>query len=391
MNILLTLVLVTGLMLGTTTAALRMADVELQVVSSLYRDPSSIIERSLWTKRYESVNISLLGGPSEDTRWTGGLVLLRELPVTRVFEVHVPRHLPPTVLVYKRHCQSAQRPVNTMGYDYWFLQYLHSSGLVPRVYDLSGPIFSDEVGHKAGKLRNLKCAGGIQAEIRYMLMEKIEGRSLYELFRDSPSPLPISTAITYAIRMVRALETLHSHDVVHGDAHWGNFMVAYDDEIKMIDFEHAIMFHPDEYSNPRPYPAGGITAHGWSSPWEARGFPSSFRDDVHRVLLSLAVMIHGDTYFKHFQALTKTAPHIWLNFRSRGHIFHVPSLYAMVSNPDAIFSLEARIPNPRQREAVVDRFVHIEQLVIQMHIRERPDYDTLVDLLIEARDLLNAL
>jgi serine/threonine protein kinase len=356
---------------------LRMSEVTAQVYSILHQTSTSAIAQELWSTPFERVNLSLFGASSHYSRWKVKLTLLHDMPITRVYDVRLPRHMPPAVLVYKQHCQDADHPVNMMGYDFWFLRHLSDSGLVPRVYDLSGPLPASRI-QRAGKLISFECPAGVDVEIRYIIMEKITGRSIDELTSSYPELVPIPVAVRYAIRMIRAVEILHNRNVIHGDPHSGNFLIdSATDEIKVIDFERSRIFHPNDYheSQLSTTARGEISGGAWESPWEAIGWPVSFRDDIHRILVSLAVMVYGDAYFDHFDAWAITDPHTWLDYRSNGHIFHVPGRF------QPLFSLTSRIADHKLRDEVKTGFGRIQELTMSMDVLHRPDYDGIVDLL----------
>jgi len=71
----------------------------------------------------------------------------------------------------------------------------------------------------------------------YMVMEWVEGKSLRQIIHDQrPGPLPPERAIQIAIRVLNALEHIHSRGVAHRDMKPENIMVNSEDAIKLIDF-----------------------------------------------------------------------------------------------------------------------------------------------------------
>ena len=69
----------------------------------------------------------------------------------------------------------------------------------------------------------------------YMVLEWCEGRSLDEILKES-GKLPPPRAIRIAIGILRALEYIHQHGVVHRDLEPAHIMVDDHDHIKLIDF-----------------------------------------------------------------------------------------------------------------------------------------------------------
>ncbi|MFZ0661407.1 MAG: serine/threonine-protein kinase [Acidobacteriaceae bacterium] len=69
----------------------------------------------------------------------------------------------------------------------------------------------------------------------YMVMEWCEGRSLGELLKQS-GKLPPQRAIGIALGILRALEYIHQHGVVHRDLQPEHIMVDEHDHVKLVDF-----------------------------------------------------------------------------------------------------------------------------------------------------------
>lgn len=69
----------------------------------------------------------------------------------------------------------------------------------------------------------------------YMVLEWCEGQSLSEILKQE-GKLPPERAIRITIGILRALEYIHQHGVVHRDLKPEHIMVASDDRIKLIDF-----------------------------------------------------------------------------------------------------------------------------------------------------------
>lgn len=69
----------------------------------------------------------------------------------------------------------------------------------------------------------------------YMVMEWCEGRSLSEILKESGKLAP-ERAIHIAVGILRALEYIHQHGVVHRDLQPEHIMVDDQDRIKLIDF-----------------------------------------------------------------------------------------------------------------------------------------------------------
>lgn len=69
----------------------------------------------------------------------------------------------------------------------------------------------------------------------YMVMEWCEGRSLSDILKES-GKLPPQRAIHFSVAILRALEYIHQHGVVHRGLQPDHIMVDSHDRIKLIDF-----------------------------------------------------------------------------------------------------------------------------------------------------------
>jgi len=76
----------------------------------------------------------------------------------------------------------------------------------------------------------------------FLVAERIDGRPILDYVRD-PRPLPMVDRITLVERCFRALERLHSCNLLHGDVSPNNVMVQKEDVVRLIDLGQAKPIH----------------------------------------------------------------------------------------------------------------------------------------------------
>ena len=125
----------------------------------------------------------------------------------------------------------------------------------------------------------------------FMVMECIEGVTLKE--RLSEGPVPVDTAISFAIQIAKGLDRAHESGIAHRDIKPANIMVTNRDEIKILDFGLAKF-------------AGGvdITKSGstigtaaYMSPEQMRGEEIDHRADIWALGATLYEMLAGKRPF----------------------------------------------------------------------------------------------
>ena len=68
----------------------------------------------------------------------------------------------------------------------------------------------------------------------FPVMELVQGKTLREVLKDGPLPLPRSIDITKGV--LRALREAHRNHVIHRDIKPGNVMLTEAGEVKVLDF-----------------------------------------------------------------------------------------------------------------------------------------------------------
>ncbi len=418
----------TPLWAASSSGQLLMADVENGISRIQSRDQTLQIHSDQWILRLE--DMPLFGDQSKTYR----LRPLLPVTTTGVYDVEGIANPPfPVISVYRQFCREEMNSLNSVVVDFWFLSFLKNTGLVPQVVGISEPMQGSVVqsafrhvrgADRLGKLRIAPCPSRhALLEIRYILMEKLNGLTVLDkVIEASPvgRSIPIRAAVGYGIRMILALRELHSLNVVHGDTHFGNFVLYGDRDdsavpethgMKMIDFERARIFNPLEYAgdpcNESISHRGNIETALWNSPWESRKCFLSFRDDIHRVLVSIAAMIYGQAYTSYFTFLsadindaagkrhkraTLALRALWDHHRSRGHIFQVKGFHEYIATTGveylgemfkghSHFSVIRLIEGSDAGMRIQARFLGIEHLVMSMQSTDRPNYERIINIL----------
>lgn len=100
--------------------------------------------------------------------------------------------------------------------------------------------------------------GDIYENFYFLLMEQVEGVTLYDYLQAPPSKKSKTEVLTILINLTLAIQALYSLNFVHGDLSIENVMVGLDGGVKLIDFEktYTIKTGTNIESNIRGKPSG---------------------------------------------------------------------------------------------------------------------------------------
>lgn len=121
----------------------------------------------------------------------------------------------------------------------------------------------------------------------YLVIERIKGRALHKLFREAGPALQDSLAkgdktglkfLGYLIRIVRILDVMHHHAVVHRDATLNNFMITPGDQVAVIDLELSYSL-----STSFPSPPFQLGTVGYMSPEQEAVSVPTVKEDIFAV------------------------------------------------------------------------------------------------------------
>jgi len=90
-------------------------------------------------------------------------------------------------------------------------------------------------------------SGDIKNEFYYIIMEYIEGKTLYDYLNEKNNIANFNNSseiLTILLNLTLALNALWSHGIVHGDLSVENVMIKSDLNVKLIDFEKSAKYIP---------------------------------------------------------------------------------------------------------------------------------------------------
>ncbi len=283
--------------------------------------------------------------------------------ITAVFSVQLV-HLKRQAVVYHLICGE-----DLVVVDFFFLDLLKNSGIVPRVLWMSQPLDGSELLTKSnnssgvsGKLpiaRDSCGANGPIPKVRYLVMEYFS-KNLFQMFEDKDGT-SFHYATVFGVQLIQLLKDLHSRNIVHGNINPGNIIFNDHEPLRLVDFKRASI----KWDNVEP-PTHCMDSNlkiedlkvmrVWDTPWTAKGCVPSFRDDVYRAILVIAYMVHKSPFFDLFITLAQGTqdPEMkaaWIELRT---------------NPNNIFNIntkenhnlpkDARVHLPLHRQGFVKRF-----------------------------------
>src|SRR2546430_773509 len=128
----------------------------------------------------------------------------------------------------------------------------------------------------------------------YMVMEWVEGWLLRQVLNEQRK-LPPERAVRIALRILEALEYLHSHGVVHRDLKPENIMLDSEDRIKLIDFGIAAKTGARRLTFAKLSQTLGTP--DYISPEQVKGKRGDARSDLYAVGVVLYEMLTGKVPF----------------------------------------------------------------------------------------------
>jgi eukaryotic-like serine/threonine-protein kinase len=181
----------------------------------------------------------------------------------------------------------------------------------------------------------------------YIVFEYVEGETLKDRIRRL-GRLPVAEAVAYAVEIGRALQSAHSHMLVHRDVKPQNVLIDADGRAKVTDFGIA-----------RSLEAQGLTATGrvlgttdYVSPEQALGHEVTAQSDVYSLGIVLYEMLTGEAPFKADTQVAVAMKHV------REPLPDVQRRRPEISAALAAVVERATAKETRNRYATVDEMTH---------------------------------
>src|SRR4029079_9781470 len=139
-----------------------------------------------------------------------------------------------------------------------------------------------------------------EGDTTFIAMELVEGAPLDQVI--AGGPLPVVTALDYALEIASALPAAHASGIIHRDIKPGNIMITRDGRVKVLDFGLAKLIErsPTEATmtalGTRPGFIMGTAAY--MSPEQAEGRPVDARSDIFSFGAVLYEMLTGKRAFR---------------------------------------------------------------------------------------------
>jgi hypothetical protein len=298
------------------------------------------LEESLWFRKEELIPFSAYTAARADTQvgCAGGFCKRNRVPpilkpnVRGSVTIHLSdtlyyfdktavygiAELPDAVIKYFAWCWDEKEPNDSIVTEAFFMEKLARLQLAPRVY-----YYSDYLGYDIGfkryigefdgrwaKLQSTRCPRYGYPAVRYMIMERV-GDSLIQYMNENirKKTMTLLNAVKLGAQMVGFLRKLHSLNIVHGDAHLGNYVRKSNGKLLMIDFARSKL---SETLVEDVCTAGRRQRYYNFSWWEMLNCKTAFRDDVYRAIQNVGFLLHGEKLGKymddgHFETIKMKA------------------------------------------------------------------------------------
>jgi eukaryotic-like serine/threonine-protein kinase len=207
-------------------------------------------------------------------------------------------------------------------------------------------------------------ADGDRSQV-YMVMEWVEGRLLRKIINELHT-LPAERAIRITLRILDALDYIHSHGVVHRDLKPENVMVDEGDNIKLIDFGIAGNAGARRITFAKFSPTMGTP--DYISPEQVKGQRGDARSDLYAMGVMFYEMLTGKVPF------SGANPFLIMNDRLLNNPVPPREIDPAITPQLQEIIYRALERNPKNRYASAHDFARDLEHPEQVGIAERPEF-----------------
>lgn len=148
---------------------------------------------------------------------------------------------------------------------------------------------------------------GIDGDMRYIVMEYVDGRTLKEMIREEGRIHP-DVALRMTIRILAAVDHAHRNGIVHRDIKPQNILVDRDGQVKVADFGIARL-KTSQTTKLDPNGSAMGSVH-YLSPEQARGEVADEQSDLYSVGIVLYEMLTGHVPFDGETTISVALKHV---------------------------------------------------------------------------------
>lgn len=150
---------------------------------------------------------------------------------------------------------------------------------------------------------------GIDGDMRYIVMEYVDGQTLKEMIRQRGTIHP-DTAIRMAIRILAAVDHAHRNGIVHRDIKPQNIMVDNQGRVKVADFGIARLKAAQATTTEEGSGGSVLGSVHYFSPEQARGEVADEKSDLYSVGVVMYEMLTGTVPFDGETSVSVALKHV---------------------------------------------------------------------------------
>lgn len=246
------------------------------------------------------------------------------------------KEFPNLLIKYQAHCVGTNSEVHPLLKDVWYMNETNRLGISPRVHFISPP--SDLCETQGGTCAFTMSSGdwencqSKQSALRYMIMDRLDGVSLWQFQENNFGFLDVSNAMVIGYYLIETLRKLHIEArVVHGDIYSRNVIIQTSNstqacgfDLKLIDFETAFRY-PESPLSKFPIRKPYSWSHSLLTRWQMDGFAWAARDDIIKAIQTVAHLMHPPSYANYEDSLIRAGSKVFRRWKMLANWFLTPS------------------------------------------------------------------